>query len=211
MKKKTIFKKIEKYSYFIWLIFLVFFTVFVTYFYDLNKKNQINYLNKSLKNIYLNNLLKKITSELKPRYVFIEYKVKDGDTYENIVNNLDIPKSERKLFLKSVAKNKNIKILKLNQKISFKVDKKNNTKIINFSVEIDKKKNIFFERIKNENKFISKIVEKDLKKSITYKEGNITTSLYNSALKLGIKPNTIVEFARLYGFQVDFQRDIWEK
>ena len=36
-------------SDFIWLIFLVFFTVFVTYFYDLNKKNQINYLNKSLK------------------------------------------------------------------------------------------------------------------------------------------------------------------
>ena len=25
-----------------------------------------------------------------------------------------------------------------------------------------------------------------------------------------IKPNTIVEFARLYGFQVDFQRDIWK-
>ena len=59
-------------------------------------------------------------------------------------------------------------------------------------------------------KFISKIIEKDLKKSITYKEGSITTSLYGSALKLGIKPNTIVEFAKLYGFQVDFQRDIWK-
>jgi murein DD-endopeptidase MepM/ murein hydrolase activator NlpD len=210
MKKKTIFKKIEKYSYFIWLIFLIFFTVFVTYFYNLNKKNQINYLNKSLKNIYLNNLLKKITSELEPRYISIEYKVKEGDTYENIINNLDIPKTERKLFLKSVAKNKNIKILKLNQKISFKIDKKNNVKIINFSVEIDKKKNIFFERINDEKKFISKIIEKDLNKSITYKEGSIATSLYGSALKLGIKPNTIVEFARLYGFQVDFQRDIWK-
>ena len=124
MKKQTIFKKIEKYSYFIWLIFLIFFTVFFTYFYDLNKKNQINYLDKSLNNIYLNNLLIKITSELNPRYIYIEYKVKEGDTYENIINNLDIPKTERKLFLKSVAKNKNIKILRLNQKISFKIDKK---------------------------------------------------------------------------------------
>ena len=210
MNKKKIFKKIWKYSYFLWLIFLIFFTVFVTYFYDLNKKNQINYLNKSLKNIYLNNSLKKITSELKPRYIFIEYKVKEGDTYENIINDLDIPKTERKLFLKSVAKNKNIKILKLNQKISFKIDKRSNTKIINFSVEIDKKKNIFFERIDDEKKFISKIIEKDLKKSITYKEDSITTSLYSSALKLEIKPNTIVEFAKLYGFQVDFQRDIWK-
>ena len=30
------------------------------------------------------------------------------------------------------------------------------------------------------------------------------------AINLGIKPNIIIEFARLYGFQVDFQRDIWK-
>ena len=29
-------------------------------------------------------------------------------------------------------------------------------------------------------------------------------------MDLGIKPNIIIEFARLYGFQVDFQRDIWK-
>ena len=34
--------------------------------------------------------------------------------------------------------------------------------------------------------------------------------MYNSALNLSIKPNVIIEFARLYGFQVDFQRDIWK-
>ena len=89
MKKKIIFKTIGKYSYFVWLIFLIFFTVFVTYFYNLNKTNQINYLNKSLKNIYLNNTIKKITSELQSRYVNIEYNVKQGDTYESIINNIN--------------------------------------------------------------------------------------------------------------------------
>ena len=34
--------------------------------------------------------------------------------------------------------------------------------------------------------------------------------MYNSVIELGIKPNIIIEFARLYGFQVDFQRDIWK-
>ena len=29
-------------------------------------------------------------------------------------------------------------------------------------------------------------------------------------MDLKIKPNIIIEFARLYGFQVDFQRDIWK-
>jgi murein DD-endopeptidase MepM/ murein hydrolase activator NlpD len=45
---------------------------------------------------------------------------------------------------------------------------------------------------------------------LIFKEGIIENSLYNTAIKLGIKPNTIIEFARLYGFQVDFQRDIWK-
>ena len=208
--KKSFLKIIGKYSYFIWLIFLILFTIMVTFFYNLNKKNQIEYLNKSLKNIYLKNSLKTITSQLKPRYISIEYKVKQGDTYENIINNLDISDKEKKLFLKTVNKNKNIKILKLNQKIFFKIDKINNSKIINFTIEIDKKKNIFFERAENKKIFISKIIEKDLKKIITFKEGIITTSLYSNALNLGIKPNIIIEFARLYGFQVDFQRDIWK-
>tara|TARA_Y100000741_G_scaffold34461_1_gene24346 strand:+ start:101 stop:1399 length:1299 start_codon:yes stop_codon:yes gene_type:complete len=210
MKKKIIIKIIEKYSYFVWLLFLIFFTVFITYFYNLNKSNQINYLNKSLKNIYLNNTIKKITSTLKPRYIDIEYNVKQGDTYESIINNLDIPDIEKKIFLNTVTKNKNINILKLNQKIFFKIDRKDNTRIINFVIEIDKKKNILFERNENDKTYISKIIEKNLIKRITFKEGVIKNSLYNAALKIGVQPNTIIEFARLYGFQVDFQRDIWK-
>ena len=38
----------------------------------------------------------------------------------------------------------------------------------------------------------------------------ISNSLYQTALGLNVKPNIIIEFARLYGFQVDFQRDIWK-
>tara|TARA_Y100001970_G_scaffold264870_1_gene351890 strand:- start:490 stop:1788 length:1299 start_codon:yes stop_codon:yes gene_type:complete len=210
MNKKTFLKIIEKYSYFIWLLILIFFTVFVTYFYNLNKNNQLNYLKQSLDNVYFHNSLKKITSELKPRFINIEYNVKQGDTYESIINNLNVPKSEKKIFLSNITKNKNIGVLKLNQKIFFKIDKKKNIKIISFVVEIDKKKNIIFERNKDSKIYTSKIVEKNLIKSNTYKEGIIKNSLYNSAIKNGIKPNTIVEFARLYGFQVDFQRDIWK-
>tara|TARA_B100001250_G_scaffold106162_1_gene89517 strand:+ start:101 stop:1396 length:1296 start_codon:yes stop_codon:yes gene_type:complete len=209
MIKNVILKLIGQYSYFIWLLILIFFTIFVTYFYDISKKNQISSLSKALKNTYFANSIKKITSELKPRYINIEYKAKQGDTYESIIKNLNIPKIEKKVFLKTVAENKNINILKLNQKIFFKIDKKNNTKIINFIVEIDKKKNILFER-SNDETYISKIIEKNLIKKITFKEGIIKNSLYNSAIKNGIKPNTIIEFARLYGFQVDFQRDIWK-
>ena len=91
MNKKIFFNLIKKNSYFIWLLFLIFFTIFVTYFYDLNKKNQINEFNNLLKNIYFTNSLKKITTNLKPRYIYIEHIVKDGDTYDSIINKLKIP------------------------------------------------------------------------------------------------------------------------
>ena len=100
MNKKIIFRIINKYSYFFWLIILIFFTVFITYFYNLNKKSQINYLNKALKNTYLSNSIKKLTSELKPRYINIEYNVKQGDTYESIINNISIPQIEKKNIFK---------------------------------------------------------------------------------------------------------------
>ena len=51
---------------------------------------------------------------------------------------------------------------------------------------------------------------KKSKKIVSYKESKITNSLYQTAIELKIKPNIIIEFARLYGFQVDFQRDIWK-
>ena len=210
MIETNINKILSKYNYLIWLLFLISLTVLVTFFYNQDKKKQISNLKKSLNNTYLKNSIKKITSELNPRYVNIEYTVKQGDTYESIINGLDVPNIEKKKIFKIITKNKNLNVLKLNQKISFKIDKKNNTKIKNFIIEIDKKNNIFFERTDDNSTFISKIIEKNLIKKITFKEAIIKDSLYNTAIKIGIKPNTIIEFARLYGFQVDFQRDIWK-
>ena len=192
MNKKIIFGTIRKFNYLIWLLLLIFFAVFVTYFYDRNKNNQIIYFNKLLNNIYLGNSIKNITNQLSPRYINLEYIVKEGDTYESIINNIDIPNLEKKLFLKSVTKNKNVKILKVNQKIYFIIDRRNKTKIVNFTIEIDKKKNIFFPRNENKKDFISKIIEKNLTKTKTFKEGIITNSLYSAALEQGIKPNIII-------------------
>ena len=36
----------------------------------------------------------------------------------------------------------------------------------------------------------------------------IKNNLYNAAVESGIEPNIIIEFARIFGFEVDFQRDI---
>jgi hypothetical protein len=36
----------------------------------------------------------------------------------------------------------------------------------------------------------------------------IKNNLYSSAVAVNVEPNIIIEFARIYGFEVDFQRDI---
>ena len=207
---KKINRKIKPFSHFIWLILLILMVSFATYFFDNNKKKQSEIFKKTLDNIYLQKTFTKITSGLESRFITIDYKVKQGDTYENIINGISISKAEKKLFLKTVTKNNNLKILKLNQNLYFKIDKRNTPRILEFKIEVSKKKEILFTRSSDEKIFISKIIEKNLDRIISYKEGKITTSLYNAAINLNIKPGVIVDFARLYGFQVDFQRDIWK-
>ena len=203
-------RKIKSLTHFVWLILLVIIIIFVTNIEQTNKKSQYESLKKTLNNFYFQKSFKKITSELENRYSEFEYSVKEGDNYENIIYGINIPQNEKKLFLETVKKNKQLKILRPNQKIFFKIDKKNNPKIEKFVIEINKKKEIYFIRDSVKNIFNSKILKKELTKVITFKESIITNSLYQSALTLKIKPNIIVEFARLYGFQVDFQRDIWK-
>ena len=209
MKNKFL-EKLREFTYFIWLTILIIIAVSVTYFYDTNKKNQIYYLKKSFDNVYLKKSLNTLTSKLKPRYITIEYKIQKGDTYKNILDNINIPNTEKKIVLDNIKKVEEIRPLKVNQKIFFKIDRKNQVKIIEFKIEIDKKKYASFKRGKGIANFNSSIIEKNLSKVVIFKEGIIENSLYNTALNLGIKPNTIIEFARLYGFQVDFQRDIWK-
>ena len=207
---KKIKKKTKSFSHFIWLILLITVTSFVTYFYEVNKESQYLSLKKTLQNVYFQKALTKITNTLEDRYKDFLYVVKEGDNYESIINSIEVSNAEKKVFLETIKKNQTIKILRPNQKIYFKIDKKDKPKIIEFIIEVSKKKEIYFVRnIENEN-FKSKTIEKNLKKIVTYKESKITSSLYQSAIDLKIRPNIIIEFARLYGFQVDFQRDIWK-
>jgi len=203
-------KKTKSLSHFIFLVLLIIITFFVTYFYNNTKNSQYEIFKKTLTNVYLQKSFAKITAELQDRYTEIEYTVEEGDNFEIIINKIKLSEKEKKIFLETVKKNKEIRILRPSQKIYFKIDKKDILTIVEFRIEINKKKEIYFVKNFNGKKFNSNIIEKELEKVITYKESKITNSLYQTAMSLKIKPNIIIEFARLYGFQVDFQRDVWK-
>ncbi len=203
-------KKVKSFSHFLWFFLLVIISILVTNFYEKNKVYQYENLKKTLNNLYFQKTISNITSVLRNRYVEFEYLVKEGDNFENIINQIKISKKEKELFLETIKKNKETKILRPKQKITFKIDEKDEPKVIKFTIELNKKKEIHFVRDLEAKNFKYELLEKNLKKVVTYKESIITNSLYQSALKLKIKPNIIIEFARLYGFQVDFQRDVWK-
>jgi len=189
---------------------LILTSIFSTNYYSSYKKNQIAALENIIENIYLKKTTDLFINSLKPRFETINYIIETGDTFEKILNEINVPKNEKIKILKKISKFKFVNKLYKNQKISFKVDRKNPIKILGFSVQTSKTKTINFYRNTAIDDFEYKEIEKNLKQIIVFKEAEITNSLYSSAIDIGIQPNVIIDFARIYGFQVDFQRDIWK-
>ena len=200
----------KEYSIFFWLIFVTAIGISISAIYSSSKTEQSLQIKSSLNNIYLKKTLQEITNNLEPRIKIVNYISKSGDTYQAIINKLEIEDEEKKLLLDIIRKEKTLNVLRINQKFTFKFDHISEKKIIEFKIETDKKNEILFSKIINKDNFTKKKIKKNFKKNLVYKETIIKNSLYNSAISLGIKPNIIIEFARLYGFQVDFQRDIWK-
>ena len=190
------------------LIFLLIISVFITQLYNMNvKKVQKDYL-EILRNSYFKKSISYLFSNLKPKYEDIEYKVKTGDTLVSILKSFSVNKYEVQKIVE-LLNNTDIKNLNQNLTLKFTLENTDNLKKVNkILIPITKSRKLeIFKDIKN-NTFTKRDLITNLEKRIVLKEGVIKSSLYKSATKENISPNIIIEFARLYGFQVDFQRDI---
>ena len=201
---------IKKYNlHFISLFLIILCISLSNYFTNFKKKQNFDF-QKLLENIYLNKTSTSIIENLDPRYEKIIIKVKSGDNFQKILNQIEIESGEKQKILKEVLKKKSVSNLLKGQKIIFKIDKRKSKKIIELLVEMSKTKSILYSLNESTDKFQYKEIQKSLKRVVSYKESIISNSLYESSIKNGIQPNVIIDFARIYGFQVDFQRDIWK-
>ena len=212
MQKTNLYlhKIIKNNLYLILLIFLLFFTILITNFYSINKENNENNLINFLNNSYLKKSLNLIVNNLTPKFSYIDFEVEKGDTFEKIVKQLNLSPTEKELIVSKLSKFKFVNNLYRGQKISFKINNSKPIKVFEISIEKSKTKTFVFDRKDGLDKFEHKEISKNLNQTIVYKESIITNSLYSSAINKGIEPNIIIEFARIYGFQIDFQRDIWK-
>ena len=201
---------VKKYNLHFLSLFLIILCISLSNYFTNFKKKQNFDFQKLLENIYLNKTSTSIIENLDPRYEKIIIKVKSGDNFQKILNQIEIESGEKQKILKEVLKKKSISNLLKGQKIIFKIDKRKSKKIIELLVEMSKTKSILYSLNESTDKFQYKEIQKSLKRVVSYKESIISNSLYESSIKNGIQPNVIIDFARVYGFQVDFQRDIWK-
>ena len=189
------------------LVILIIITVSSTSFYNYKKKINSEMYNSFIDNIYLKKTLNHIIENLEPKYKKVKHKVKSGETFDKILKSYSIEKNEIIKIKNSLEKKVNLNKLNTKQTIQFSLDKTIN-KIIEFTFQISNKQKIYLIRNIEDDNFSEEILSIKLNKKIVYKENIILQSLYKSANDQDIPPNIIIEFAGIYGFQVDFQRDI---
>ena len=209
MLKKFI-SKIRKNLEIFSLIFIIFISIISIQYFNYKKDIVNKSYNNFIDNIFLKKSIQYVLNNLEPKYQKIDHKIKPGETFDKILNNYLIDKKEIILIKNNLKKKIDLDKLNQKQRIQFSLNKTNN-KIKEFIFQISNTEKIYLIRNTENNKFTQEIISIKLDKKIIYEENVILQSLYRAATDKNIPANTIIEFARIYGFQVDFQRDIRKK
>ena len=204
---KILLSKIKKNFEIFGLVILIFFTAISTSYFNSTKKESLEIYDSFVDNIYFKKTLSHIIENLEPKYKKIKHKIKSGETFDKILEDYLIQKKEILEIKNALKKKVNLNKLNTKQIIEFSLDKTNN-QINEFTFQISNKEKIFLVRDNSSNTFNDEIISIKLNKKIVFKENLILQSLYKAATDEKIPANIIIEFARIYGFQVDFQRDI---
>jgi murein DD-endopeptidase MepM/ murein hydrolase activator NlpD len=192
----------------LFLIVLIFISVSMINFNNQKRTSLLNNYSNLINNVYFKKTTKNLIKNLDPKFKSIDYIVQKGDTINSILSDLDIDDIQIEEIKKKLSKKINISKIKENQTLSITINQ-SNKEISELIYPISKSEKFILKRnivggVLEANTILTK-----LEKKIIYSEDIILKSLYNSAVnKNNVPPNIIIEFARIYGFQVDFQRDI---
>ena len=209
-EKKNEINFLKKLSFIIYPVTLIVILVVYSLTYNsINNQNRDN--EKNLENFFNSKEFvntKNLNFDiLNSPYREFKYKIENNDSIGKILKKFRISNNEVQKIIEGLKKKKltnvyagrelNIVLKELNDgaySIISVLYPINNT----LSVEIRKKKDIIE---------IKEIILKLNKKEVVI-ENSINNNLYSAAMEAGIEPNIIIEFARIYGFEIDFQRDI---
>ena len=204
------FSRIQKFNPLFFVSFLVIFSGLFFISSNLinykNQKNKENLMEITEKNEF-SNLTNFFISKINSPYQEINYVIKNNDTVEKILRKFKIKEADIKNISVKLKESKLTNIYsgrKLN--LIIKKSEEGSHSVVNFIYPVNNTTSI--EIRKSQNQFIIKENILQLYKKEVVVKNTIKNNLYSSAIDVNVEPNIIVEFARIFGFEVDFQRDI---
>ena len=202
--------RIQRFNPFIVISFLIFFSaIFFVSSNLIKKKNNEdgNNLKEITKNDEFFNLTNFLVSKINSPYEEISYVIKNNDTVEKILKQFKIQNNDiREISVQ--LKNRKLTNIYSGRKLSLIIKKLENGSrtVVNFVYPINNTTSVAIRKSKNNFEIVENILQ--LNKVEVVAKNIIKNNLYSSAVEAGVEPNIIVEFARIFGFEVDFQRDI---
>ena len=166
--------------------------------------------NNSLKNynVFKNemqNIHSLLANQIQNQYKKKKININKGESLNITLLNNGV--SQKEVYEVSKILREYISLKKINTNQFFEILINNtNKKIIRLTINLDNITSLHI--FKKNDKFIANKIEKVLFKKTTLAEGLIKSSLFQAAKKEKIDPEVIIDFARIFGFEIDFQRDI---
>ncbi|MBA1337739.1 MAG: Murein DD-endopeptidase MepM and murein hydrolase activator NlpD, containing LysM domain [Pelagibacterales bacterium] len=203
-------KNIKKTGHFILLTVVTLSLIILTFVFKNDQKVSGNIKVFPFQSSDIEPIKKFLLKQIKSPFTNINYKIKKGDTIQKILQKLEIRNNEIQAIINQFKKYNNSGKLQEGNQIDIVVEEKTSGKdnlITKFSVPITSSTTIEIYKDDDSKITSKKIITKLFKKKVIA-ENIISKNLYSSAIEAKVNPDTIVEFARIFGFEIDFQRDI---
>jgi murein DD-endopeptidase MepM/ murein hydrolase activator NlpD len=138
----------------------------------------------------------------------VELKVKNGDSIQRILYDQKISPADVNNVINALRREYNIGTLRNDQKVYLIIKREKNGNFVSrLTVNIDNITSVHV-FLNKDNVYETKRVTKILTKKNHLVETTIDRGIYRTAKQSGIENSIVAQFARLYGFEVDFQRDL---
>jgi len=171
--------------------------------YNISIKNNLDFF---LRSNEFKNIKEFVFENLNSPYKEYSYIVENNDTIEKILKKHNVTTDDINNIASAVVRKKLTNIF-AGTEVKFVIkEESGNKKIVSLFYPINAITSVEIKR--NKNNFIISENTLKLEKKEIISSNTIKNNLYSSAVEAGIEPNIIVEFANIFGFEVDFQRDI---
>ena len=186
-------------------IFLIYMSTF-NFLKDQKKINADN-LEKFFNTKEFKSVKKQFFNNLESPYLEFDYKIEINDSIGRILKRFKISDDEIQKIVLGL-KEKKLTNIYAGRELSIIIKKtdKNINEVVSILYPINNTLSVEIRRNKNSFQINENFL--NLTKKEVVIKNTINNNLYSAAIEAGIEPNIIIEFARIYGFEIDFQRDI---